>query len=134
MEIIMKTSTAQKLQAMLGTPPEEIQVPEDMVLTEENHHAFLQNLDHQIAVQTIGQGLREARKRRKLSSRQLAAQVNLSQSRIMQLEQANDELEIRTVAQIAEGLGYRLQLELIPENASDPVISVPFSTPSQKTP
>ena len=120
----MKQSTAQKLQAMLGTPTREVIVPNNASFVEENFEEFSNTLDQLIAVQTVGDGLRQARKRRKLSSRQLAIQLELSQTRIMEMERANTELELRTVARVAEGLGYRVKLELIPDDANEPIISV----------
>jgi ribosome-binding protein aMBF1 (putative translation factor) len=120
----MKQSTAEKLKAMLGTPPREVIVPQNTKLVEENFEEFSNTLDQLIAVQTVGDGLRQARKRRKLSSRQLALQLELSQTRIMEMERANTELELRTVARVAEGLGYRVKLELIPDDVNEPTISV----------
>jgi ribosome-binding protein aMBF1 (putative translation factor) len=120
----MKKSTAEKLQAMLGTPPREVKIPTNTNFAEENFEEFSNTLDQLIAVQTVGDGLRQARKRRKLSSRQLALQLELSQTRIMEMERANTELELRTVARVAEGLGYRVKLELIPEVLNEPTISV----------
>ena len=42
----------------------------------------------------------------------------------MEMERANTELELRTVARVAEGLGYRVKLELIPDDLNEPTISV----------
>jgi ribosome-binding protein aMBF1 (putative translation factor) len=120
----MKLSTKEKLQAMLGTPPREVIVPEGSSFVEENFEAFSNKLEQLIAVRTVGDGLRQARERRKLTSRQLASQLDLSQSRIMQVERANAQLELRTVAQVAGGLGYQVKLELIPDDASEPTICV----------
>lgn len=120
----MKQSTKEKLHAMLGTPPRDIVVPEGSTFVEEDFEAFSNKLEQLIAVRTVGDGLRQARERRKLTSRQLASQLDLSQTRIMQVERANAQLELRTVAQVAEGLGYRVKLELIPDDASEPTISV----------
>ncbi len=120
----MKQNTAERLQAMLGTPPREVDVPNNAQFVEENFEEFSNTLEQLIAVQTVGDGLRQARKRRKLSSRQLALQLELSQTRIMEMERANTELELRTVARVAEGLGYRVKLELIPDDFNEPTISI----------
>ena len=109
---------------MLGTPPVDVVIPEGSSFIEEDFETFSNTFDQLIAVQTVGDGLRQARERRKLTSRQLASQLDLSQSRIMQVERANSQLELRTVAQVAGGLGYRVKLELIPDDASEPTISV----------
>ena len=120
----MKQSTLEKLEATLGTAPRALKSAQPEQFAVENHKTFVRNLEQQIAVQTVGDGLRQARIRRKISSRELAKQLSLSQTRIMNLEKANTELELRTVARVAEQLGYSLKLELIPNNASEPTISV----------
>ncbi len=120
----MKNTLLDEVQAMLGTPPVDVVVAEGSSFVIEDFATFSSTLDQLIAVQTVGDGLRQARKRRKLTSRQLASQLDLSQTRIMEMERANTELELRTVARVAEGLGYRLKLELIPNDANEPTISV----------
>ncbi len=118
----MTQTTREKLHAMLGTPAVDIEIPEELV--GEDFETFSNTLEQLIAVQTVGDGLRQARKRRKLSSRQLASQLDLSQTRIMELERANTQLELRTVARVAEGLGYQVKLELIPDDANEPTIRI----------
>jgi ribosome-binding protein aMBF1 (putative translation factor) len=120
----MKKMPLDEVQAMLGTPPVDVVIPEGSSFVAEDFETFSNTLDQLIAVQTVGDGLRQARKRRKLTSRQLASQLDLSQTRIMELERANTQLELRTVARVAEGLGYRVKLELIPDDANEPTISV----------
>jgi ribosome-binding protein aMBF1 (putative translation factor) len=120
----MKKSILDEVQAMLGTPPVDVVIPKGSSFVTEDFETFSNTLDQLIAVQTVGDGLRQARKRRKLTSRQLASQLDLSQTRIMEMERANTELELRTVARVAEGLGYRVKLELIPDDVNEPTISV----------
>jgi transcriptional regulator with XRE-family HTH domain len=72
----------------------------------------------------VGESLRIARKQRRLTTRQLAAELGVSQSRVVHMEQANDNLEIQTVARVAKTLGYRVLLQLIPEDTTKAAISV----------
>ncbi len=81
-------------------------------------------INQMITSQAIGQGLKLARKQRKLTTRQLASALGVSQSRVVHIEQANDSLEIQTVARVAKELGYRVLVQLIPENATEAAISV----------
>lgn len=120
----MKKSTLEKLKATLGTAPRALKSAKPEQFVAEDYQTFSTNLEQQIAVQTVGDGLRQARVRRKISSRELAKQLSLSQTRIINLEKANTELELRTVAKVAEQLGYSLKLELIPNDTNEPTISV----------
>lgn len=79
----------------------------------------------------IGEGLRVARKRKKLSTRALAEQLHISQTRVMSAERASETLELQTVARFAAQLGYRLAVQLIPEDANDPAMLIQPSAPRQ---
>ena len=120
----MKKSTLDKLKNTLGAAPRALKSAKPEQFVAEDYQTFSTNLEQQIAVQTVGDGLRQARVRRKISSRELAKQLSLSQTRIINLEKANTELELRTVAKVAEQLGYSLKLELIPNDTNEPTISV----------
>ena len=75
-------------------------------------------------MQRIGEGLREARKRKKLSTRALAEKLQISQTRVVNVERASETLELQTVARFAAQLGYRLAVQLIPEDESDPAMLI----------
>ncbi len=113
-----------KLEAMRGQPPRlaSMMTPAEIQPTPIPELESMVN--QMIASQAIGQGLKLARKQRKLTTRQLASALGISQSRVVHIEQANDSLEIQTVARVAKELGYRVLVQLIPENASEAAISV----------
>jgi DNA-binding XRE family transcriptional regulator len=113
-----------KLEAMRGKPPRlaNMMTPAEVKPTPIPELEAMVN--QMIASQAIGQGLKLARKQRKLTTRQLASALGVSQSRVVHIEQANDSLEIQTVARVAKQLGYRVLVQLIPENASEAAISV----------
>ncbi len=113
-----------KLEAMQGQPPRlaKMMTPAEVQPTPTPELEAMVN--QMIASQAIGQGLKLARKQRKLTTRQLASALGVSQSRVVHIEQANESLEIQTVARVAKELGYRVLVQLIPENASEAAISV----------
>lgn len=77
-------------------------------------------------VSAIGEGLKLARVQRQLSTRKLAEVLGVSQSRVMQIERSGDNLEIPTIARVAKSLGYKVLVQLVPEDAAQEAISVPI--------
>lgn len=112
-----------KLEALRGQPPRLAKMtPSQNQATPIDE---LQKIvEEMIASQAIGEGLRLARKQRRLTTRQLAQALGISQSRVVHMEQASDSLEIQTVARVAKQLGYRVLVQLIPEDANESAISV----------
>ena len=111
-----------KLEAMRGQPP---RLAKMMTPSQATPITELQKIvEKMIASQAIGEGLRLARKQRRLTTRQLAQALGVSQSRVVHMEQASDSLEIQTVARVAKQLGYRVLVQLIPEDANESAISV----------
>lgn len=62
--------------------------------------------------QTIAQALKEARKKMKLSQRQLSAKVRVPQSHISKIENGAVDLQVSSLIQLARSLD--LELMLIP--------------------
>jgi ribosome-binding protein aMBF1 (putative translation factor) len=113
-----------KLQMMRGKPPRLAKMRRPKEVAPLEVAALEQMVTEMIALQAVGESLKIARKQRRLTTRQLAAELGVSQSRVVHMEQANDNLEIQTVARVAKTLGYRVLLQLIPEDASEAAISV----------
>ena len=113
-----------KLEAMQGQPPRLAKMMTSSEVQPTSIPELETMVNQMIASQAIGQGLKLARKQRKLTTRQLASALGVSQSRVVHIEQANESLEIQTVARVAKELGYRVLVQLIPENASEAAISV----------
>ncbi len=70
--------------------------------------------DDLISYKRLGEALKAAREQQGLSTRALAKQVDLSHTRIQAIESANETLEMQTVVKIAEALGYRVNVQFIP--------------------
>jgi predicted XRE-type DNA-binding protein len=113
-----------KLEAMRGKPPRLAKVikPKDVQPTSLSE--LEETVEKMIALQALGEGLKLARQRRNLTTRQLASALGVSQSRVVHIEQANENLEMQTLARVAKQLGYRVLVQLIPENANEASISV----------
>ena len=123
----VRPGSLEKLRAMRNDPPREARVNQpDIELKKLT--LDLEGLEHQleaaITMQRIGEGLREARKRKKLSTRALAEKLQISQTRVVNVERASETLELQTVARFAAQLGYRLAVQLIPEDESDPAMLI----------
>ena len=128
----VRPGSLEKLRAMRNDQPREAQVsqPNSQLrkLTLD-----LEGLEHQleaaISMKRIGEGLRAARERKKLITRALAEQLHISQTRVMSVERASETLELQTVAWFAVQLGYRLAVQLIPEDENDPAMLIQLSLP-----
>lgn len=113
-----------KLEAMRGKPPRLAQINLSQDIQPISIPELEQMVNQMIASAAVGEGLKLARKQRRLTTRQLATALGVSQSRVVHIEKANDSLELQTVARVAKQLGYRVLVQLIPENAADLAISV----------
>ena len=123
----VRPGSLEKLRAMRNDPPREARVNQPDIQLKKLT-LDLEGLEHQleaaITMQRIGEGLREARKRKKLSTRALAEKLQISQTRVVNVERASETLELQTVARFAAQLGYRLAVQLIPEDESDPAMLI----------
>ncbi len=130
----VRPSSLEKLRAMRNDPPREARVNQPDSQLEGlqlNLTALEDRLEAAITMGRIGEGLREARKRRKLSTRALADRLNISQTRVVNVERASETLELQTIARFAAQLGYRLAVQLIPEDANDPAMLIQLPTSRQ---
>ena len=133
----VRPDSFEKLRAMRHDPPRQARVnqPEPQLERLEFDLTALESqLEAAITMQRIGEGLREVRKRKKLSTRALANQLHISQSRVVSVERASETLELQTIARFAAQLGYRLAVQLIPEDANDPVMLIQLPVPRQQQP
>lgn len=104
----VRFGSLEKLRAMRNDPPREASV--DQPDTQLGKLTLdLEGLEHQletaITMKRIGEGLREARKRQKLSTRALAEQLHISQTRVVSVERASETLELQTIARLQPSLG-----------------------------
>ena len=119
--VILSPERKAKLETMRGKPSRLAKTTSSQATPIEDLQKLVEEM---IASQAIGEGLRLARKQRRLTTRQLAQALGVSQSRVVHMEQASDSLEIQTVARVAKQLGYRVLVQLIPEDANESAISV----------
>lgn len=120
----LRPDTLEKLEKLRGTPPREATTAHrtgDVPMSPDQLSAQLESA---ILAQSIGEALKRARKACELTTRALAQKACLSQSRIVQIEHANASLELQTVALVAHTLGYRVNIELVPVDATAPSIRV----------
>ncbi len=123
----LRPDTLEKLEKLRGSPPREATTAHrhgDVAISPDQLTAQLESA---ILAQSIGEALKRARKGRALTTRALAQKACLSQSRIVQIEHANAELELQTVALVAHTLGYTVNIQLVPVDSTIPNIRVTLS-------
>jgi predicted XRE-type DNA-binding protein len=121
---ILSPERRAKLEAMRGKPPRLAKVIKSKNAQPTSMAELEETVEKMIALQALGEGLKLARQRRHLTTRQLASALGVSQSRVVHIEQANENLEMQTVARVAKQLGYRVLVQFIPENANEAAIQV----------
>ncbi len=103
----------QKLKAMsLGSAIPAKKDKSDQA-TEVTPELLKQGLNEAIVASSIGTMLREARRKRGLTGTQLATRLGMSKMRISQLEHSDANVEVATLARVAQALGYELRVELV---------------------
>jgi DNA-binding XRE family transcriptional regulator len=113
-----------KLEVMRGKPPRLAKVIKPKDVQPISVAELEETVEKMIALQALGEGLKLARQRRHLTTRQLASALGVSQSRVVHIEQANENLEMQTVTRVAKKLGFRVLVQFIPENVNEAAISV----------
>ena len=101
--------------AVLGQPPASmLSAPMN---PDQLGHAFQEVL----AVKTVGKMIAAARAQRQMSARQVAERVNASHPRVLAVEKSGIDIEIRTLVNYAEALGYDVQLSLKPRDGGQEI-------------
>jgi ribosome-binding protein aMBF1 (putative translation factor) len=72
-----------------------------------------QDLSDALLAESIGDLLREARSRRGMTGTELASKLGTSKVRVSQLEHAELNIELATLARVAGVLGYELQVAFV---------------------
>ena len=67
---------------------------------------------------TIAQAMIDARKESGLTQKQLSERTGIAQADISKLERGNANPSLRTLQRLAAGMGMRVKIEFVPENAS----------------
>ena len=128
----VRPGTLEKLRELQNSPPRVAKVKLGAVPLKTSIleiEALNTQLEEMITMRRVGEGLRAARKRKKLSTRALADKLQISQTRVMNVERANEALELQTIVRFAAQLGYRMAVQFIPDDSNDPAILIPLSAP-----
>lgn len=75
----------------------------------------------EITLREAGRLIEKAREQRGISTRELAARVGVSQPRVVQIQASGETLGIQTLVKFATALGFRVVIELIPEEGGEPI-------------
>lgn len=75
----------------------------------------------ELALREAGRLIEKAREHRGITTRELAARAGVSQPRVMQIQSAGESLGIHTLVKFAAALGYKVVIELVPEEGGDPI-------------
>jgi ribosome-binding protein aMBF1 (putative translation factor) len=106
------------LQSLIDSLPSKSEIEPPEFSQPGSRAELMAFLDDLISHKRLGEALKAAREEQGLSTRALAKQVDLSHTRIQAIESANETLEMQTVAKIAEALGYRINVQFIPNDTS----------------
>ncbi len=120
----LRAGTLEKLEALLGSKPSEALVANLNPALASTEIDIQNEFSTALTMQQIGHSLRAIRNHRKLSTRALAQALGISQTRVLDVERANETLELQTITRFASQLGYRVLVQMIPEQANDPILSV----------
>jgi ribosome-binding protein aMBF1 (putative translation factor) len=108
-------------QKRLERPSDRIllgQVPEEGGYTPTEIKALFEEA---LLERRVGEALQEARKSRNVSGAELARRIGVSAMRISQLERVSGNVEVQTLARVAEALGFQLTLTLTPKEGGKPI-------------
>lgn len=85
-----------------------------------------QKLEYFLILDSLGELLHKIRSDRGLTVREMAREVQKSPGRISQIEGTLDRIELKTLAQYANELGYDVQIALVPRNDREPALFAPI--------
>jgi transcriptional regulator with XRE-family HTH domain len=125
-----------RLAAILGTPQSAVDLKHipPHLLEETSPAAIKQELREALANIGVGNLLQRARLGRGLSVRETARILERSPSRIVAIERANTEINVATIVSLAQALGYRLELNLVPINGEGEPLNAVIESFDQSQP
>jgi transcriptional regulator with XRE-family HTH domain len=132
----MSTPKDPRLTAMLGTPERTIQARKalpnflDQVTATQLEGAVVEVA----AMAGVGQLLQQARHQRSLSIRDAARRMDRSPSRVVAIEQATTEITVATLTRLAQALGYRTEIRLVPMDSDGSDLSARLTVPEEEQP
>lgn len=106
-------------EAMVDTNPPE-------TLNQTTVEELQQKLEYFLILDSLGELLQKIRSDRGLTVREMAREMQKSPGRISQIEGTRDRIELKTLAQYANELGYDVQIALVPRNDREPALFAPI--------
>lgn len=110
------------LAAILGEPEAMVDANTPENLKPTTVEELQQKLEYFLILDSLGELLQKIRSDRGLTVREMAREVQKSPGRISQIEGTRDRIELKTLAQYANELGYDVQIALVPRNDREPAL------------
>ncbi len=114
------------LAAILAEPEAMVDANTPENLNPTTAEELQQKLEYFLILDSLGELLRKIRSDRGLTVREMAREVQKSPGRISQIEGTRDRIELKTLAQYANELGYDVQIALVPRNDREPALFAPI--------
>jgi ribosome-binding protein aMBF1 (putative translation factor) len=77
-----------------------------------------------VAAKSVGELLAEARKQSSMTMTEVAEKMHVTKGRVNQLEHPEANLEVATVARMAQAMGYKMTITLEPETLDKKLLQV----------
>ena len=114
------------LAAILAEPEAMVDANTSETLKPTTAEELQQKLEYFLILDSLGELLQKIRSDRGLTVREMAREVQKSPGRISQIEGTRDRIELKTLAQYANELGYDVQIALVPRNDREPALFAPI--------
>lgn len=114
------------LAAILAEPEAMVDANTPETLKPTTVEELQQKLEYFLILESLGELLQKIRSDRGLTVREMAREVQKSPGRISQIEGTRDRIELKTLAQYANELGYDVQIALVPRNDREPALFAPI--------
>ena len=114
------------LAAILAEPEAMVDANTPETLKPTTVEELQQKLEYFLILDSLGELLQKIRSDRGLTVREMAREVQKSPGRISQIEGTRDRIELKTLAQYANELGYDVQIALVPRNDRKPALFAPI--------
>ncbi|MCC3471932.1 MAG: helix-turn-helix transcriptional regulator [Microcoleus sp. PH2017_15_JOR_U_A] len=114
------------LAAILAEPEAMVNANTPETLKPTTAEELQQKLEYFLILDSLGELLQKIRSDRGLTVREMAREVQKSPGRISQIEGTLDRIELKTLAQYANELGYDVQIALVPRNDREPALFAPI--------
>ncbi len=91
-----------------------------------NPQAIKATLEDELIAISVGQLITQARKKRGLTLEQIGRVLNLGKARMSQIEKAGANLELHTLARVAQALEYDLKVSFVPKETNLEILEQRF--------